>query len=41
VAALDRTEEQVARVVQRGGGEVDIAARIHELRRKAPEEDEE
>jgi Family of unknown function (DUF5906) len=40
VAALDRTEERVARVVLRGGGgEVDIATRIDEIRRKAPEKD--
>ena len=34
VAALDRTEEQVARVVQGSGGEVDIATRLEEIRRE-------
>ena len=39
VSALDRTEEQVARVVQGDGGEIDIAARIEAIRRK-PEDGE-
>ena len=39
VAALDRTEEQVARVVQGGGGEIDIAARLKELQREREREE--
>ena len=41
VAALDRTEEQIACVVQGGSGEIDIVTRLEELRRKSSEGGEE
>ena len=39
MTALDRTEKQVARVIQGGGETIDVAAKIEELRRKKEEED--
>ena len=39
-AQLDRTEEQVTRIMD-SGGQIDIAAKIKELRQKPPEEDNE
>ena len=41
VAALDRTEEQIACVVPGGSGEIDIVTRLEELRRKSSEGGEE
>lgn len=40
IAALDRTEERIVRIVNKGNDDLDIGARLRELPRKPPEQEE-